>query len=157
MSRARPVSFALAVLCHCDRSARHSFRASVCPPRGVRRCVAMTSAASSSSACATPPGKNCLIWREPVFGDKCQVQRTPRGTASSARVGFPVVGTYNIGAAQPGAFSSSKQKMAFGVKLKGDMGDMIGGCDVICLQEVNEQWAVFIASILPKGPFKSHI
>lgn len=58
--------------------------------------------------------------------------------------------TYNIGASQAGAFSSStKFSEAFFAKTRSDLMALCSSADVVVLQEVSSEWAAKLPSMLP--------
>ena len=59
--------------------------------------------------------------------------------------------SFNIGAGQVHSFTSAAGQREFTPKLTGDMEALIKVSHVICVQEVNTIWAVFIAKVLPPG------
>ena len=82
-------------------------------------------------------------------------------SSSSMSVGTPIalatpqskvaVATFNIGAADESAHTSSKAEPIFKAKLEKDVRHIADACDVICFQEVNDKWASVIKDVLTAG------
>ena len=59
--------------------------------------------------------------------------------------------TYNVGAANPTAYTSPAQRKGFTEKLQQDVRALMVRSDVIGLQEVSATWQGTVAHVLPRG------
>ena len=59
--------------------------------------------------------------------------------------------TYNVGVRQDGAHSRPNKKEVFASKLQDDVRKITNSCDVMLLQEVNQEWHDVIRASLPRG------